>query len=94
MAQDLHDGVGHGLAVIAMQAGVGAARAGPRPGAAARSASRRSGTPAGSRWTRCAPSWPGSRATGPATAPRRPPGLADLEALVDRVRTGGLAVDR
>ena len=32
MAQDLHDGVGHGLAVIAMQAGVGAARAGPRPG--------------------------------------------------------------
>ena len=31
MAQELHDVVGHGLAVIAMQAGVAAARARPRP---------------------------------------------------------------
>ena len=95
MAQELHDGVGHGLAVIAMQAGVGlhvldrdpAARPhrarghpGQRPRVAGRPA-RRAG--------------PGLRRTDLGrAAPRRPrQGVADLDALVDRVRTAGLSVE-
>ena len=90
MAQELHDGVGHGLAVIAMQAGVGLhvldqdpaparerarGHPGQRPGVAGRPARR----------------------AGPARTPATPraarpqQGVADLDALVDRVRTAGLS---
>lgn len=90
MAQDLHDGVGHGLAVIAMQAGV-ALHVLDRDPAAARS------------------SLEAIRATSKEaldalraelaviageSAPRRPaPGLAEIGAVVDRVRAAGLRVD-
>lgn len=91
MAQDLHDGVGHGLAVIAMQAGVAlhvlekdpaAARASLQ---AIRDTSRESLDMLRAELSRLRP---GSEA--PELAPRR--GLADLEVLVERVRAGGLDV--
>jgi signal transduction histidine kinase len=91
MAQDLHDGVGHGLAVIAMQAGVALhvldrdpdkARASLE---AIRDTSRESLEALRAQLTRLAP-------TGE-VAPRAPrSGLADLPVLVDRMRAGGLEV--
>lgn len=95
MAQDLHDGVGHGLAVIAMQAGVGL-HVLDRDPAAVRSA-------LGAIRDTARESLDALRAelaqmSGPQVsgepAPRRPRhGMGDLDALVDRVRTAGLAVD-
>ena len=89
MAADLHDGVGHGLAVIAMQAGAAlhvldrdqaAARASLE---AIRDASRESLELLRGQLSRLAGE----------EAPRSPArGLADLPALVDRVRSGGLEV--
>lgn len=92
MAQDLHDGVGHGLAVIAMQAGVALhvlereperARASLQ---AIRDTSRESLQALRAELSRLAP--------GPdEPAARRPHnGMADLPGLVGRVRAGGLAV--
>jgi signal transduction histidine kinase len=89
MAQDLHDGVGHGLAVIAMQAGV-ALHVLDRDPAKARASleairetSRESLEALRS-----------ELAVMSGGAPRRPaPGLADLPALLDRVRAAGLPVD-
>ncbi|WP_109470995.1 sensor histidine kinase [Ornithinimicrobium cavernae] len=88
-AQELHDGVGHGLAVIAMQSGVAlhlldrdpvAARAALE---AIRDTSRES---LGSLRVEL------SRLSGQ-EAPRRPrPGLADLATLVGRVEAAGVAV--
>lgn len=92
MAHELHDSVGHGLAVIAMQAGVALHVLEREPGKvrealeAIRDTSRRS--------------LDGLRAQleemrEPATddAPRRPAvGLAELDVLVDRIRAGGLDV--
>ncbi|SFC71940.1 Signal transduction histidine kinase [Nocardioides terrae] len=90
MAADLHDGVGHGLAVIAMQAGAAlhvldrdteAARASLE---AIRSTSKESLDLLRTQL---------ARLSDPADAPRTPvPGPADLRALVARVRAGGLAV--
>jgi len=112
MAQDLHDGVGHGLAVISMHAAValhvldkfageygGAAGGGP------------GGGPAGTVQTQLRQSLEVIRDTGResldalrvqlaaistgsgAPGSRRPaPGLPELEDLLARVRTGGLAV--
>ncbi|USQ79679.1 histidine kinase [Ornithinimicrobium faecis] len=88
-AQELHDGVGHGLAVIAMQSGV-ALHVLDRDPAAARAAleairdtSRES---LGSLRVEL------SRMAGQ-EAPRRPrPGLADLPALVARVEGAGVRV--
>lgn len=94
MAHDLHDGVGHGLAVIAMQSGVAlhllekdvvdrvAAR---RALQAIRDTSRESLEALRAELSRLSPV-----AAAP-TAPRR--GLADLPVLVERVRAGGLAVE-
>ncbi|WP_310964786.1 sensor histidine kinase [Nocardioides terrisoli] len=91
MAQDLHDGVGHGLAVIAMQAGVAlhvlekdveSARASLL---AIRDTSRESLEALRAELSALRP---GEEA--PARAARR--GLADLPVLVDRVRAGGLDV--
>jgi signal transduction histidine kinase len=89
MAQDLHDGVGHGLAVIAMQAGVGL-HVLDRDPAAARSAleairdSARESLDALRAELAVMAGDP---------APRRPRhGTADLDALADRVRAAGLSV--
>ncbi|KRF12937.1 sensor histidine kinase [Nocardioides sp. Soil796] len=89
MAQDLHDGVGHGLAVIAMQAGVALHVLEKDPAAvrealeAIRDTSRESLDALRSEL---------SQLTGDAAprAPRR--GLAELSTLVERVQAAGPAV--
>jgi signal transduction histidine kinase len=90
MAQDLHDGVGHGLAVIAMQAGVALHVLDQEPAKARRSLeairdqSREALDELRSELARMSGQ----------PAPRRPAsGVDELAALVDRVRAGGLAVD-
>lgn len=89
MAQEVHDGVGHGLSVIAMQAGVGLHIADRNPAKAKeiletiRQTSRDSldGLRRELAILRGEPS------------PRQPGlGLADIATLVDRVRAGGLEV--
>lgn len=92
MAQDLHDGVGHGLAVIAMQAGVALHVLDTDPGGVRRSleairdTSRESLDLLRSELVRLAP------ITGSA-APRTPRSrLRDLDVLAARVRAGGLPV--
>jgi signal transduction histidine kinase len=90
MAQELHDGVGHGLAVIAMQAGVGL-HVLDRDLAAARTALEAIRDSA--RESLDALRAELTQISGEAS-PRRPlQGVADLDALVDRVRTAGLAVE-
>jgi signal transduction histidine kinase len=90
MAQDLHDSIGHGLAVIAMQAGI-ALHVFDRDPEQAREAM--TAVRATSR-----ESLDNLRAElealrSPDGAARRPaPGLADLARLTDRVRAGGVAV--
>jgi signal transduction histidine kinase len=90
MAQDLHDGVGHGLAVIAMQAGVALHVLDQDPAAAResllaiRDTSKESLDALRAELSVLTPGQPLTR------APRR--GLADLDVLVDRVRAGGLPV--
>ncbi len=89
MAQDLHDGVGHGLAVIAMQAGVALHvldqdRALVRASLEAIRATSRESLDA----------LRSELAVMSGEAPRRPtPGLADIPALLDRVRAAGLRVE-
>jgi len=99
MAQDLHDGVGHGLAVIAMQAGVALHVLDRDPDAARRSleAIRETSTEAldalRAELSTLARSGSGS-GSGPGSGPRTPRrGLADLAGLAERVRATGLAVD-
>ncbi len=92
MAQDLHDGVGHGLAVIAMQAGV-ALHVLDRDQAKARESlqairdtSRESLEALRAELTRLA--------AGADTAPRGVGnGLDDLPGLAGRIRAGGLQVE-
>ncbi len=95
MAQELHDGVGHGLAVIAMQAGVGLHVLDHDPAAARtaleaiRDSARESLDALRSELAQIS----GAQMSS-SSAPRRPrPGVADLDALVDRVRTAGLSVE-
>ncbi|WP_377324878.1 sensor histidine kinase [Pimelobacter simplex] len=90
MARDLHDGVGHGLAVIAMQAGVALHVLGRDDDKvrasleAIRSLSRESLDALRAELAVIAGE----------PAPRRPaPGVADIPALVDRVRAAGLRVE-
>lgn len=91
VAQDLHDGVGHGLAVIAMQAGVALHVLDKDPVKARQSleairdTSRESLDALRAELTRLAP----STAATP-LSPRN--GLAELPVLLDRVRAGGLDV--
>jgi signal transduction histidine kinase len=92
MAQDLHDGVGHGLAVIAMQAGVALHVLDRDPEAARhsleaiRDTSRESLDALRAELVRLSP-------TEGTPAPRRPRnGLADLDVLATRVRAGGIQV--
>ncbi|WP_158602680.1 sensor histidine kinase [Jiangella rhizosphaerae] len=93
MAQELHDSVGHGLAVIAMQAGVAlhVLDRNPEKVRAALEAIRDTSKA----------SLDGLRAElqvlrSPVTdaAPRRPDlGLAELDVLLDRIRAGGVQVE-
>jgi signal transduction histidine kinase len=90
MAQDLHDGVGHGLAVIAMQAGVGlhVLDRDPAKARASLEAIRATSTEAlGALRAEL------SRMSGEPAARRPAPGLAEVPALVDRVRAAGLRVE-
>jgi signal transduction histidine kinase len=89
MAHDLHDGVGHGLAVIAMQAGIGLHvldkdRAGARAALEAIRDSARESLEALRAEL--------STLAGEPAARRSRHGLADLDGLVDRVRSAGLQV--
>jgi signal transduction histidine kinase len=89
MAQDLHDGVGHGLAVIAMQAGV-ALHVLDKDPAAARAALEavRDTSREALDALRAELSWLAGE-----PAPRTPRhGLADLDQLVARVQAAGLEV--
>ncbi len=90
MAQDLHDGVGHGLAVIAMQAGVALHVLEKDPAAARQSLEAIRET---SRESLDSLRAELSRLSG--AAPRTPRrGLADLDVLVERVgAAAGLDVD-
>jgi signal transduction histidine kinase len=90
MVQELHDGVGHGLALIAMQAGVALHVLDKEPAKARQSLetirdqSREALDQLRSELARM------SRGS----APRRPaPGVDGLDALVERIRAGGLQVD-
>lgn len=89
MAQDVHDGVGHGLAVIAMQAGVAMHVLDRDP--------QRARELLATIRTTSREALDGLRAdldrlrSSDASAARRPtPGLADLPVLLDRMRAGGL----
>ncbi|MCK8669569.1 sensor histidine kinase [Rhodococcus sp. HM1] len=90
IARDLHDGVGHGLAVIAMQAGVALHVLERNPEAvrdalvAIRDTSRDALNDLRTELTTL---------TGDAAERRPRRGLADLPVLVDRVRAAGLDVD-
>lgn len=89
MAQDLHDGVGHGLAVIAMQAGVALHVLDRDPAKARESLEAIRATSRESLEALRA-----ELAAMSDGASRRPaPGIDDLPALVDRVRAAGLRVD-
>jgi len=95
MARELHDGVGHGLAVIAMHAGVALHLIGRQEHPdedvrrlleAIRDASRDSLDALRAELGRLAP--------GDAVPDRSPArGLADVDVLLDRVRAGGLVID-
>lgn len=90
MAQDLHDGVGHGLAVIAMQAGVALHVLDRDPAKARASLEAIRATSRES--LEALRSELASMAGDP--APRRPaPGVDAVAALVERVRSAGLVVE-
>ncbi|MFE6509761.1 sensor histidine kinase [Nocardioides sp. NPDC057767] len=94
MAADLHDGVGHGLAVIAMQAGAALHVLDRDPDAARRNleAIRAESKESLDLLRRQLARLTDTETAGSA-APRAPEhGLADLPALIERVRTGGLDV--
>ncbi|MFD1827038.1 MULTISPECIES: sensor histidine kinase [Mumia] len=91
MAQDLHDGVGHGLAVIAMQAGVALHVLDRDPAKARESIEAIRAT---SRESLDALRAELGRMSGAEAARRPVRGIGDLDALLDRVRAGGLEVVR
>ncbi|TNC42447.1 sensor histidine kinase [Mumia zhuanghuii] len=91
MAQDLHDGVGHGLAVIAMQAGVALHVLDRDPDKARESLEAIRAT---SRESLDALRAELGRMSGNEAVRRPARGVDDLEALLDRVRAGGLDVAR
>ncbi len=94
MAQDLHDGVGHGLAVIAMQAGVALHLMDRDPEAARQSLEAIRGTSKEALDSLRAELAAIAGETAPAPAPRRPaPGVAAIPALLSRVRSAGLGVE-
>lgn len=94
MAQDLHDGVGHGLAVIAMQAGVALHVLDRDPGKARESLEAIRDTSRESLAALRAELAAMGTHPGDAATVRRPAaGLSDLPALLERVRAAGLRVE-
>lgn len=91
MAQDLHDGVGHGLAVIAMQAGAALHVLDRDPARARESLEAIRAT---SKESLDALRAELARMSGEPAARRPAPGLDGLDGLLDRVRGGGLVVER
>jgi signal transduction histidine kinase len=91
MAQDLHDTIGHGLAVIAMQAGV-ALHVLDRDPAQARESMEAVRTTSRESLEHLRTQLDTLRGTDDPGARRPTAGLADLPRLIDRVRAGGLAV--
>lgn len=91
MAQDLHDGVGHGLAVIAMQAGVALHVLDRDPDKARASLEAIRAT---SRESLDALRTELGRMAGRDAVRRPARGIDDLDALLDRVRAGGIEVVR
>ncbi len=92
MAQELHDSVGHGLAVIAMQAGVALHVLARNPDRARESLEA---IQAASRQSLHEMRVQLDVLRGPEgeDAPRQPaPGLADVEVLLGRIRAGGLEI--
>jgi signal transduction histidine kinase len=90
MAQDLHDSVGHGLAVIAMQAGVALHVLDRSPEDARKAMEAVRATSRESLENLRAEL---EALRSPGAAQRRPaPGLEDLDRLTERVRAGGVAV--
>jgi signal transduction histidine kinase len=90
MAQDLHDSVGHGLAVIAMQAGV-ALHVFDRNPEGAREAMEAVRATSRESLENLRAELEALRSPG--AAERRPaPGLQDLDRLMERVQAGGVAV--
>lgn len=91
MAQDLHDGVGHGLAVIAMQAGVALHVLDRDPDKARASLEAIRAT---SRESLDALRTELGRMAGHDAVRRPARGIGDLDALLERVRAGGIEVVR
>jgi signal transduction histidine kinase len=89
MAQDVHDGVGHSLAVIAMQAGV-AAHVLDRDPARARELMATVATTSREALDGLRADLERMRSPAEEAARRPGPGLADLPLLLDRMRDGGL----
>jgi signal transduction histidine kinase len=90
MAQDLHDSIGHGLAVIAMQAGVALHVLDRNPVQARKAMEAVRATSRESLENLRAEL---EALRSPGAAERRPaPGLEDLDRLTERVRAGGVAV--
>lgn len=92
MAQELHDVVGHGLAVIAMQAGVALHVLDRHPDKARESLEAiRSASQESLEGLRTELDL--LRASGEDPAPRRPaPTIADIDVLVERIAAGGIDV--
>ena len=89
MAQDVHDGVGHSLAVIAMQAGV-ATHVLDRDPARARELMATVATTSREALDGLRADLERMRSPADEAARRPAPGLADLPLLLDRMRDGGL----
>jgi signal transduction histidine kinase len=93
MAEELHDSVGHGLAVIAMQAGV-ALHVLDRDPAKARQALEAIWATSRASLDDLRVELDALRTPQGAAAPREPaPGLADVDVLVERIRAGGVEVE-
>jgi signal transduction histidine kinase len=91
MAQDLHDTIGHGLAVIAMQAGV-ALHVLEKDPAQARESMEAVRATSRESLEHLRAQLDALRGTDDPAARRPAAGMADLPRLIERVRAGGLAV--
>lgn len=93
MAQELHDSVGHGLAVIAMQAGVALHVLEKNP-VKAREALMAIRDTSKESLDGLRAELQALRTPDDTDAPRRPaPGLAEADVLLERIRAGGIEVD-
>jgi signal transduction histidine kinase len=91
IARDVHDFVGNDLSAIAVQAGAGRRLIDSDP-ADARAAFERIGEMARGALAQTRAAVRGMRETGVDDAPGAPPGLADLDTMLDAVRASGVDV--